>query len=894
MNRIIVILIMMLGWNHFTLAQQTVNFSGVVKDSLLRPVELANVVAYHAETDRITSYAVTDEEGRFYLKLEDGTTYVMRSTFIGYKTSQDTIIGRANENNPYVITLKESVKKLQNITIEEEFPVMISGDTISYKADAFNKGNERKLEDVLENIPGIDVDENGEIKIQGKTVEKVLVDGKEFFEGDTKLAVQNIPSNAVERVQVLRNFSDISPMSSLGNNEDRLAINIQLAEDKKNMTFGDVEAGVGLDGRYLAHANLFRYTPKSTVNFIGDANNIGRQAFTPRDYFRFMGGMRNMMSQSGSNFSLTDDNMGFMNLQNDRARSVDTELGALNFNYVPNKKWNLSGFGIVSGARTTLQSLSDRTYVNANETNNKEILSTSEYQKNVSGLAKFKAKYTPNADTQLEYELFAKGSTLTDDINRISDNLGITNVISDEADQKPVNVRQRLDAYIGLNDKNIVSMEASYEYNRQNPFSNYTSDRPLFASTLPIVDTDGYNFQQSKSIVTHQQEFAANWYYILNRTNHLNFRFGNSYVNQRMETSIDQVGNAALDNENYRNNFTYLFSDVYAGVNWRSRLGKFIINPGIYGHRFRTTDKQGDLDLIAEQVRWLPELTVNFDIQSSQTLRFRYNLEARFMDVQKVAQGLLVQNYNNLYVGNQNLSNSTFHNFNLNYTNYSLFSHFSIYGGLNYQRILDNINESVEYENLERISTSINVIDPNEMAMFYGNFEKTFKKLKISTGANIYYSSTTNLINQIANKNESYTQQYEVSLETNLLQMFTLELGYERTNNQYSSSSTSNDYLNDQPFVDVDIKIRPWLTLSSDYRYNNYRAADGSSQSTYEFFNAALRVQKEKSPWLFTLQGTNLLDTEAIRRDSFSDNLVGTYSYFVQPRYFTFSVKYDI
>lgn len=884
----------MLGWSHFTLAQQTVNFTGLVKDSLSNAVELANVVAYHAETDRLTSYAVTDEEGRFYLKLENNTRYVVRSTFIGYKTSQDTIVAEANENRPFVITLQEGVKKLENITIEEEFPVMISGDTISYKADAFNKGNERKLEDVLENIPGFDVDENGEIKVQGKSVEKVLVDGKEFFEGDTKLAVQNIPSNAVERVQVLRNFSDISPMSSLGNNEDRLAINIQLAADKKNMTFGDAEAGIGLDSRYLAHANLFRYTPKSTVNFIGDANNIGRQAFTPRDYFRFMGGMRNMMAQSGSRFSLTDDNMGFMNLQNDRAQSVETELGALNFNYIPNKKWNLSGFGIVSGARTTLQSLSDRTYVNAEETNNKEILTANEYQKNLSGLTKLKARYTPNADTQIEYELFAKGSTLTDDVNRISDNLGIANAIIDEADQSPVNVRQRINAYIGLNDENIVSVEASYEYNRQNPNNSYTSDQALFAGMLPILLTDRYNFRQAKNIISHQQEFVANWYYILNRTNHLNFRFGNSFVNQRMTSSIDQTGNSALEDERYQNDFNYLFSDVYAGVNWRSRVGKFIFNPGIYGHRFKTTDKQGDVDLIANKVLWLPELTVNIDIQSSQTLRFRYNLEARFMDIQKVAQGLLVQNYNGLYMGNQSLSNSTFHNFNLNYTNYSMFSHFSIYGGLNYQRILDNISESVDYRILERTTIPINVIDPNEIAMFYGNFEKTFKKLKISTGANLFYSSTSNMINQMPNKNQSYTQRYEVSVETNLLQMFTIELGYERTNNQYSSTSTSNDYINDQPFVDVDISLRPWLTLSSDYRYNNYRAADGSSRSTYKFLNAALRVQKGKSPWLFTIEGTNLLDTKAIRRDGFSDNLVSTYSYFVQPRYFTFSVKYDI
>ncbi|SMD33260.1 hypothetical protein SAMN04488029_1593 [Reichenbachiella faecimaris] len=883
-----------LGWSSLALAQSSVTFTGVVQDSVGNSMELSNVVAYHIETDRLTSYGVTNSEGRFYLKLEEETSYILRATFIGYRTSQDTIVARANDSNPFVITLKSNVKKLENITIEEEFPVVISGDTISYKADAFKKGNERKLEDVLESIPGFSVDENGEVRVQGKQVEKVLVEGKEFFEGDTKLAVQNIPAHAVDRVQVLRNFSDISPMGALGNNDDRLAINIQLTEDKKNMTFGDVEGGVGLDERYLTHANLFRYTPETTINFIGDANNIGRQAFTPRDYFRFMGGMRNMMSQSGSNFRRTDENMGFMNAQSDRALSIDTKLGASNFNYTPNKKWNLSGFAIVSAAKTNLLSLSERTYINAETVENKESLATDENQENLSGLTKFKAQYTPNADTQIAYELFTKGSKLSDDIERVSDNLSALNQIDSEADQRPFNIHQRLDIYHALDSRNIFSLEASYEYSKQNPALSFTSDLPLFSNVLPINNVNGYNFQQSKNIISNQQELVANWYYILNKTNHINARFGNSHVSQQMTSTIEQEGNSSLDDSEYKNHFDYRFLDVYAGINWRSKMGKVVINPGIYAHHYKTTDLQGDQELVNEQVIWLPEFTINYDVTSSQTIRFRYNLEARFMDIQKVAQGLVVQNYNSLYLGNQGLSNSTVHNINLNYTNYSLFSHFSLFGGLNYQKIKDNISESVNYLGLERLSTPINVMVANELMSFYGDFEKTFKRWKVSAGANLYYATTANLINQTPNQNTSFTQLYNTSLETKLMEIFTFELGYERTYNQYTSATTSNDYINDRPFFELEIKVRPWLSLLADYEYNNYRAENGSSQSIYKFLNASVIVQKEKSPWQFSVEGMNLLETEAIRRDSFSDNLVGTYAYFVQPRYFTFAVKFEI
>src|SRR5690606_13895119 len=124
-----------------------------------------------------------------------------------------------------------------------------------------------------------EVDDNGEVKVQGKKVDKVMVDGKNFFDGDTKLATKNLPANAVDRVQVLKNFNEVSPIRGLDNNES-LALNIELKDGKKNLVFGDVTAGGGPKERYLGHANAFYYAPKLNLNLIADANNVGELAFT--------------------------------------------------------------------------------------------------------------------------------------------------------------------------------------------------------------------------------------------------------------------------------------------------------------------------------------------------------------------------------------------------------------------------------------------------------------------------------------------------------------------------------------------------------------------------------------------------------------------------------------
>jgi hypothetical protein len=154
---------------------------------------------------------------------------------------------------------------LDGIEIVSKMPVTVKGDTIIYNADSFKNGSERKLEDVLEKLPGVEINDDGQIEVEGKAVEKITVDGKEFFSGDTKLASKNIPSNAVDKIQVLRNYSSVSQLSGVQNNQDRVAINIKLKEGKKNFWFGDITAGAGnsqTTGLYLFQPKLFYYSPK--------------------------------------------------------------------------------------------------------------------------------------------------------------------------------------------------------------------------------------------------------------------------------------------------------------------------------------------------------------------------------------------------------------------------------------------------------------------------------------------------------------------------------------------------------------------------------------------------------------------------------------------------------
>ena len=336
---------------------QNITFQGIVKDTTNVPLEMANVMAVNQATKAVDAYSITNDKGKFQLSLNANSSYKVRFTFLGLQTKNITIDTKTDDISQ-TITLIADATQLADVEIVREMPVSIKGDTIIYNADSFKTGTERKLGDVLKNLPGVTVNKDGEVEVEGKKVSKLMVDGKDFFDGDTKLGVKNIPADAIDKVQVLRNYNEVGALKGLENNEDNVAMNIKLKAGKKNFWFGDVNAGVGVghnESRYEINPKLFYYSPKYSVNVLSNFNNIGELPFTVQDYFKFTGGFKSMMKKGGTNFNVSSNDLGISLLRNDKAAEITTQFGATNFSYNPIKTLSVSGFAILSGTKTNLQ-----------------------------------------------------------------------------------------------------------------------------------------------------------------------------------------------------------------------------------------------------------------------------------------------------------------------------------------------------------------------------------------------------------------------------------------------------------------------------------------------------------------------------------------------------------
>lgn len=235
-----------------------------------------------------------------------------------------------------------------------------------------------------------------------------MVEGKDFFDGDTKLGVKNIPADAIDKIQVLRNYNEVGALKGLENDQDNVAMNIKLKEGKKNFWFGDMTAGISvgeLDSRYIINPKLFYYSPKYSINLITNFNNIGELPLTAQDYFKFTGGFKNMMKKGGSSFNVSSNDIGISLLRNNRAKEIETKFGATNFAYSVTKEWNISGFGILSTSKTDLETKSQTTILDSGNQQNREELT---YQKNNLGLFKLSSSYKPNTKLQFDYDILTK------------------------------------------------------------------------------------------------------------------------------------------------------------------------------------------------------------------------------------------------------------------------------------------------------------------------------------------------------------------------------------------------------------------------------------------------------------------------------------------------------
>jgi hypothetical protein len=884
--------LLLLFFTTLSLAQSQV-ITGVVAEENRKPLESANIIAKPLQEKASLKFAIADNKGRYRLELDKEVKYEITVSYIGY-VEQVWITTPNDTEKTHDFILQPTGEQLKEIVIKHVFkPIVIKKDTMTYDVKSFANGNERKMKEILEKLPGVEVDKKGNVTVQGKKVTKMLVEGKSFFGGGSKLAVENIPADALDKIEVIDHFNEVAFMKQVSDSDD-LAMNVKLKADKKKFVFGDVEAGAEVgnvnNGFYLAHAALFYYSPKSNLSFIGDANNIGKRTFTFDDLLRFGGGMSSFLSGRKSFTNLysfaTDNNEVVQN---------KSQFAALNFSHDFSNKLEISGFSILSKVLTASQIESRNEYLQ-----NSAIAFENKIQKgdnrSLLGISNVKLNYSPNAKEKWYYNGQYQSSTndLNNTINSIT-NLG-NSVFQTLNQADNTAIKQYLEWHKSYNDAHTTTFVVNHAYDTNTPQTRWFTDQPFLTGIIPIQSDNTYTIDQIKRVQNHSIDALFKHYWVINNANHLYTIFGNNNGRSQLFTSEKQLlntnGSNSFSTGGFGNDVNYQLNDAYIGLEYKFRIGIWTNKPALYSHWYAMQTEQASGRRVVEKQVWLPQWTSEFEFNKSETLNFSYKLEVGFPEVSQLADQFTLQNYNLVFKGNALLENEQFHSANLRYSKMNMYRGITWNAMASFVKKENNIRNEVILQGINQVNTPFLRDNPETNYNVNGSFTKKIYRFNLRLSSSLSWFNYLQNLNGVTTSNDRNNQKVGVLIKTAYKKWPTVSVGYTKGFSQFKGITQSQFQFNSYN-ADAEFSFFKHWTYKLEYE-NTSNTNANQQRNFYDLANTSLRYQKKNSPFGLELSVNNVLNTSVKNDFSFSDYLISERTTFVLPRVVLFSISYKL
>lgn len=867
------------------LPAQEVLIKGQVLDSLGSPLVFASVVVKNLSASN-TSFSATDNNGNFDLRLAVNDSILLKVFFLGFESHEKKY--RFLKNGALKITLAASATQLDEVTLNFELPIIAKKDTTTFKINYFNVGDERKLKDVLANLPGIEVENNGDVFYKGNKVNKLLVDNKPFFNGATKLGVDNIPSDAIHHIDILENYNEIAFLKGLSNSES-IALNVGLKEDKKNFVFGDLEAAEGNSAFKSVAANTFYYGPKVNMNFISKFNNTGEEVLSMMDYLSFTSKVNEIFEQD---FKGSVQDYQLLTTQEDFTKN-NQQFAAFNFTKTAPSKWSLSTYFIVKGLDSEAKLARESIYTNFEERFTDRALSKLFFM-----IGELKLEYQLSQNWRLSSVTNLRQNSIDEKREQQSEtNLqDLINVFNANSASTPKDFNQRFELHSNLSPKQIFSILATYEQH-ENVFDNaWRSNSGGFTCLLPIISQPSIHIAQLKERKTKALKLIAKHFWKFNNRQHLYTTFRQEYNSDFFSSLESQQLSEGLthnfNTENFGNNNQLVFRGTSFKLIYKFIKGKFTASQGFAVENFSWQTSQSS---VVKKNKWflLPQATLAFEIDKTKKINFDYTLSPSFPDATSLTNNFYLNAYNSVFRGNEVLENELQHRFSLNFNMSKLYKGETFYMFFRYSKKEMGFVNTVQFENQNQFFTRVLLEDSEESISINAHYQKKLKHLKISLMANARASNYVQLINNNNSLNTSRSFYSQFSAETRFKKYPNLKTGANTRLSEFIVN-TKNSFVTNNYFGELNYTALKNFRLHLDYNLTSFKNKKIDQQNTFKRLNFSTSYIFPKSPWSIELAAHNLLDVREKRSSNFNTIVVSDIRTLVMPRMILLSLGYKL
>ncbi|MCO5287124.1 MAG: outer membrane beta-barrel protein [Chitinophagaceae bacterium] len=315
--------------------------SGTVRDAIDNtPLVKATVTLLKTDSNTVVRETITNNDGEFSFTGVKPGSYILGITSVGYTTVKQGFILKNSDYDFEMIFINKAVETLSAVVISgAQPPVRMKGDTAEYSASQFKVNPDATSEDLIKKMPGVTVDNKGNVTAQGETVRKVTVDGRDFFGDDATATLRNLPAEIIDKIQVFDKLSDQAQLTGFDDGNTTKSINIVTKADMRQGNFGRVYAAYGTDDRYLGGGNISFFNNARRISLVGLTNNINQQNFSSEDLVNAGGRGGGMRGGGGPGGGFGGGNNFFVGQQSGIAK---TNALGVNFSDAWGKKVDVS------------------------------------------------------------------------------------------------------------------------------------------------------------------------------------------------------------------------------------------------------------------------------------------------------------------------------------------------------------------------------------------------------------------------------------------------------------------------------------------------------------------------------------------------------------------------
>ncbi|WP_194850032.1 carboxypeptidase-like regulatory domain-containing protein [Nonlabens antarcticus] len=866
--------------------------SGVINSNEGEVLATATIIAkaIDAKDFKFTS---ADLDGKYQLQLITSMDYEVTIRSLGYVTLSDTVNFSKDSIKNYI--LEKSKESLDSILVKARAPVLQKGDTTAYRVEYFLTGNERKARDILEKIPGIEVDGRGNVQVNGKDVTTLMVDGKIFFSGDEKLGVNNIPSDVIDEIEIIQNYDPIPFMKNLRDSE-QIALNIKLKEDKQNFFFGEIGAGGGYENIYTAHANLFYYSKKLGVNFISGASNDGQRIFTLQDYIDFEGGSSLLLTDAKAYFALQNSSFGNYLNRDDFIENRNI-VGAFNAVSEITPRSTLSAYSVWLDDRSRFNSTSNRFYP---QQELEENLETNSGVDALLGLTKLKWQYRKTLKNYWDFTglLRTAFSDSNDELSSVTTNRDnrFTNRTSDLVDYS---LEFNAIHNAQWSEKSYITWETKLKTSNNDDSSIYNFNQPVFSEILNFTgDPNDLLVDQNRDSENVTIASTLDYFWNYGRRSQLNPRINiehNSDNYQTLDQELLRSGRGiSFKDDGFNNDLKYRLTTYGAGLDHTFKNEVHNLTFGFMVNQYDYTSRNFENPTISTKtLKFLPAIDYSLSLLGTQKISLDYNTSVSLPNSVALANRFRLTGYNSIFRGNPNLDEKYIHNARLYYSTGARSLGYLFNGSISLNSSNGAIRASREFEDIDQITTYIFLREPNSNLGFNASYLHLERNWRFGLNPNYRISSSSDVINNEIVDLKVVGYGYRISAISSYKNLLNVNASFRQQFNNYDGFN-NNRFTNTSLAINLSHDISDNWILSSDFSQTYFKNNTTGDSRQFGLLDISGEYKPSGSSWIFNMNLRNIFDVDSRSDSSVSDFIISQKNTFILPFRASLGISYTL